>query len=46
MILTNEGLKERVFWQEKGYRLPAYDREAMMERTKKSPVWLHFGGKW
>ena len=30
MILSNEALKNRRAWEEKGYRLPAYDREAMI----------------
>ncbi len=30
-------------WEEKGYELPKYDREALKERTKASPTWVHFG---
>ena len=43
MILNNEALKNRAEWEEKGYRLPKYDREAMIARTKENPAWLHFG---
>ena len=43
MILNNESLKNRAEWEAKGYRLPQYDREAMIERTKANPTWLHFG---
>ncbi len=43
MILNNEALKNRAEWEEKGYRLPQYDREAMIARTKAEPTWLHFG---
>lgn len=43
MILNNEVLKNRAEWEAKGYRLPEYDREAMITRTKKNPTWLHFG---
>lgn len=30
-------------WTRKGYRVPTYDREAMIEKTKRQPTWLHFG---
>lgn len=30
-------------WKEKGYKLPAYDREAVKDETKKAPAWVHFG---
>ena len=43
MKLTNEGLKTRTEWLEKGIRLPEWDREAMMAKTLESPVWVHFG---
>ncbi|HQB54673.1 MAG TPA: mannitol dehydrogenase family protein [Sphaerochaeta sp.] len=44
MILNNEALKNKKVWEEKGYRLPAYDREAMIAETLKHPTWVHFGG--
>lgn len=43
MILSEKGLQDRKTWEEKGYRLPQYDRKAMIERTKANPVWVHFG---
>ena len=43
MTLSEESLKNRAEWEEKGYRLPDYDREAMIARTKENPTWLHFG---
>ena len=43
MKLNNESLKNRAEWKAKGYRLPEYDREAMILRTKENPTWLHFG---
>ena len=43
MVLNNESLKNRAEWEAKGYRLPAYDREVMIARTKENPTWLHFG---
>lgn len=30
-------------WEEKGYELPAYDREAVKKATKEAPTWVHFG---
>ena len=43
MKLNNETLKNRAEWEARGYRLPAYDRDAMIARTKEDPIWLHFG---
>ena len=43
MILNEQGLKERSSWEEKGYALPQYDRQAMVEKAKAAPTWLHFG---
>ena len=43
MKLNSETLKDRAMWEAKGYRLPQYDRETMICRTKAEPTWLHFG---
>ena len=43
MKLTNEGIKDKSKWEEKGYSLPKYDREIIKENTKKNPEWIHFG---
>ena len=43
MKLTNETLCDKSFWEAKGYRLPQYDRAAMVEKTVQNPTWLHFG---
>ncbi len=43
MKLNAEGLKNTEAWKEKSYALPEYDRAAMVEETKKNPVWLHLG---
>ncbi len=43
MKLNNETLKNRAYWEDRGYSLPDYDREAMIARTKAEPAWLHFG---
>jgi len=33
----------RAEFEEKGYSLPQYDREAVKARTYEEPTWLHFG---
>ena len=43
MRLSNEALADRFLWEEKGYRLPAYDRSDMLAKTLAAPVWIHFG---
>jgi len=43
MLLNNESIKNRAAWEAKGYRLPQFDREAMIARTVANPTWLHFG---
>lgn len=43
MKLSNDGLKNKDQWLEKGYELPIYDIEKIKENTMKEPVWLHFG---
>lgn len=43
MRLTNEGLKERKQWENAGYHLPKYEREAVTKKTRENPVWVHFG---
>ncbi len=30
-------------WEQKGYQVPTYDREAMVKKTKEQPTWIHFG---
>ncbi len=43
MVLNNESIKNREAWEKLGYRLPKYDRDAMVEKTVLNPTWLHFG---
>lgn len=43
MKLSDAGLKDRQAWTDAGYKLPEYDREAVTEKTKESPFWIHFG---
>ena len=42
MVLNNESVKNQE-WKDKGYFVPSYDREKMIEETKKNPEWVHFG---
>lgn len=41
MKLNLQNLEKKVNW--KGYRLPSYDIDAMRDKTKKRPTWLHIG---
>lgn len=44
MKLNNKSItEERAKWEAAGYDLPHYDRRAMIEATKLSPRWIHFG---
>ena len=43
MKLTREGIKEREAWEKAGINLPGYDVEAVTEKAKKEPGWVHFG---
>lgn len=43
MKLTIEGLKDKAGWESLGIGLPGYDAQEVAERTKKAPVWVHFG---
>lgn len=43
MKLTNEGLQAKEAWKQKGYTLPAFDRDAMLKETAQNPTWVHFG---
>ncbi|HIU75124.1 MAG TPA: mannitol dehydrogenase family protein [Candidatus Pelethocola excrementipullorum] len=42
MRLNNEGLKNGN-WEAAGYHVPKFDREAVTQKTKAEPKWLHFG---
>lgn len=44
--LNNKGIKgeeNQKRWEEKGYKMPAYDREKVEAATKEAPFWIHFG---
>lgn len=41
--LNSKGLENRKEWEEKGYKLPQFDREKAAAATKEAPFWVHFG---
>ena len=43
MKLSENGLKDRVQWENAGFKLPQYNREAVTAATKENPFWIHFG---
>ena len=43
MRLTREGIKDRAAWEKAGIILPGYDVEAVSEKAKREPRWMHFG---
>ena len=42
MVLNNESVKNAE-WKEKGYFVPSFDREKMIQETVANPEWVHFG---
>ena len=43
MELSLNGIKEQEAWEKAGIILPGYDVEAVSEKAKKEPGWVHFG---
>jgi fructuronate reductase len=43
MKLSKNGLMDTTIWEQKGYRLPRFDREKAERLTREKPVWIHFG---
>lgn len=43
MRLNESGLKNQEQWLQRGYRLPAFDREKVRSATRENPFWIHFG---
>lgn len=44
LILTENGvLDNKDEWKKAGYKLPEFDRKAVMKNTREKPVWVHFG---
>lgn len=37
-------VNQKAEWEAKGVKLPQFDHAAMVEATKKHPIWVHFGG--
>lgn len=43
MKVSLQGIEGRKEWEEKGYQLPSFDVQEMIEKTKERPFWIHFG---
>ena len=43
MQLNEKGLQGKKVWENKGYKLPQYNRTVVMATTKEHPFWIHFG---
>lgn len=43
MKLNLNGIKDRAAWEQANITLPEFDIEAVREKTKKEPSWIHFG---
>ena len=43
MKLNREGIKNRKIWEDNGFKLPRFDIDAVREKTRRNPVWLHMG---
>ena len=43
MELNVKSLENLELWNEKGIKVPHFDHASMVEKTKKDPVWIHFG---
>lgn len=43
MRLNEAGCRDTAQWEAKGYRMPKFDRAAVMQKTKEAPFWIHFG---
>lgn len=43
MKLNNQEVGKRSAYEEKGFKLPQYNRQEVAEETLKNPTWIHFG---
>ncbi len=43
MRLSEKELGNNKVWEDAGFDLPKFDREAMIKKTKENPEWVHFG---
>jgi len=41
--LNYKGLEDKKSWEKVGVSLPNYDVKNLAEKTKKNPIWVHFG---
>ncbi len=41
--MNRAALADRAAWEKVGVAVPQYDVKAMVEATKKNPIWVHFG---
>ena len=41
--LSYKGLEEKAGWEKAGVSLPKYDVKSLAEKTRESPIWVHFG---
>ncbi len=44
MILNLKGTEDKKAWERAGIALPRYDITKLVNNTKSSPIWVHFGG--
>ena len=43
MKLNHAEIANKAQWEEKGFKLPQYDREKIAAATKENQFWIHFG---
>lgn len=43
MKLSQNSLTNKEMWEAAGFALPQYNREEVVNATKESPTWIHFG---
>lgn len=43
MHLLSKDLLNKAQWEEKGFVLPSFDRDAVRKNTMENPEWIHFG---
>ncbi len=43
MKLNYQGIQDKMAWKAANITLPAFDWKQISEKTKKNPIWLHFG---
>ena len=41
--LSYKGLEDKGGWEKAGVSLPNYDVKSLAEKTRESPIWVHFG---